>query len=247
MCCFSQSVKAVADTRIFARPGQGGRQFLVYEMRVDAPSNLAMVLPLPVPPKSMEGDVRFISLKDYEAFFADLTDMFPKTRSAAPDSDSPDAKLKLLEKIDVGDFVASYVPTIADFQRLDPQFRMPPDAWNSIPQYKDYGFAVFQLKPGVTKVHPMAFDFPRRNVNEIFFPTVHIHDGKVHETAHFDHMLFLQVAMGTTGPMKGWGESEQPAKFHLQADKTQGIVDLEAHVFRRRIYGDLPNRDTIIA
>ena len=30
------------------------------------------------------------------------------------------------------------------------------------------------------RVHPMAFEFPTRSPDEIFFPTAHIHDGACH-------------------------------------------------------------------
>ena len=40
----------------------------------------------------------------------------------------------------------------------------------------------------------MAFEFETRLKNEIFFPTVHIHDGEVHKREHFDHTLYLQNA-----------------------------------------------------
>ena len=38
----------------------------------------------------------------------------------------------------------------------------------------------------------MAFDFPRA-AKKLFFPTVHIHDGKVHDKADFDHALYCQA------------------------------------------------------
>jgi hypothetical protein len=50
MCCFSQSVDRVSDTSIFAR-GTNGHQVLVYSMAYAARSDLATVLPLPVPPR----------------------------------------------------------------------------------------------------------------------------------------------------------------------------------------------------
>ena len=49
MCCFSQPVESVSHTRIFARSAAEGQQFLVYEMKLAAKSDLAMILPLPVP------------------------------------------------------------------------------------------------------------------------------------------------------------------------------------------------------
>ena len=76
MCCFSQPVEVVADTNIFARSANG-RQFLVYSMAYAAATDLAMVLPLPVPPRPPEDAVRFINLERYPAFFRDMASGFP--------------------------------------------------------------------------------------------------------------------------------------------------------------------------
>ena len=76
MCCFSQPVELVSDTNIFARSANG-RQFLVYSMTYAAAADLAMVLPLPVPPNPPENAVRFINLERYPAFFDDMRDGFP--------------------------------------------------------------------------------------------------------------------------------------------------------------------------
>ena len=69
MCCFSKPVELVADTYIFAR-SDNGRQFLVYSMSYAAPSELAMVLPLPVPPDTPEDAV------PRSAISTDLTNAF---------------------------------------------------------------------------------------------------------------------------------------------------------------------------
>jgi hypothetical protein len=46
MCIFSQPVRDVSATQIYAHL-QGERQCLVYEMRLSAAADLAMILPLP--------------------------------------------------------------------------------------------------------------------------------------------------------------------------------------------------------
>lgn len=48
MCCFSQSVRRVANTRIFSRRLDETRQAIAYQMEFAAGSELAMILPLPV-------------------------------------------------------------------------------------------------------------------------------------------------------------------------------------------------------
>ena len=50
MCCFSRPVPYVSGTKIFARATEDDRQALVYSMSVAAAEELAMILPLPVPP-----------------------------------------------------------------------------------------------------------------------------------------------------------------------------------------------------
>ena len=126
MCCFSRPVQSVSATHIFARSGADGRQFLVYSMTLRAKEELAMVLPLPVKPGSGEKAVSFIDLTDYADFFADLGKGFPEPLAAqTPDKSrslggSPLAKL---EVVTVGSFEASFVPTTADFSRLDERDR----------------------------------------------------------------------------------------------------------------------------
>jgi hypothetical protein len=245
MCCFSRPVDLVADTNIFARPGKGGRQFLAYSMRVKAGEDVAMILPLPTPKQSAEDAVKFLNLEKYPNFFDEMSSGFPVPAAAggrskdAPTLSAPKPDLKVVE---AGSFVASFVPTVKDFGRLDKQFRLPEATWDALPQYKDWGFAVFQLKKGEKKVHPMAFDFPRADPKVLFFPTVHIHDGKVHDRAKFDHWLYCQGA----ATMR-WAESPQPAGlFMKKLDQAYGIVDPEAHVYRRRLSGVLKNEDTYV-
>ena len=246
MCCFSGKVDVVADTNIFARASKEGRQFLVYSMRFKSGDDLAMILPIPTPKDSAEDAVKFINLEKYETFFDDLRAGFPlpKSDSRGPkpggDANTP------LAVVEVGSFVASFVPAVKDFARLDKQFRLPDGVWDNLPQYKDFGFAVFKLKKpekGTKKVHPMAFEFPRADKGVLFFPTVHIHDGEVHPKAKFDHALFCQAA----GAPVGWEESPGLAESFVKVKETQGIVDGNAHVYRKLMHGNLENKDVALA
>lgn len=242
MCMFSAVVTSVSTTKIFARTSSSGegsseRQYLVYAMDYEAQADLAMILPLPTPPDSPEDSVRFIDLSDYEDFFYDLYRPYI-TRSYSG--------RETLNVVDVGSFQASFVPTQEDFQRLDPRFRLPEDVWSQLPQYSDYGFAVFKLKSGAKKVHPMAFEFPRRAGVGLFFPTVHVHDGEVESEAEFGHTLYCQSA--TSFKESGLGDHlfAKKASEHVDIQRAQGIVDAELPIQMQMMFGRYPNEDVIL-
>ncbi len=249
MCCFSQPVRSVSSTNIFARPASDGRQHLVYSMSIDADKDLAMVLPLPVKQPAGEKDVSFIDLKDYQDFFADLESGFPQpatestgiTRSiSAPTSARP------LEVHQVGNFEASFVPGVKDFSRLDERFRLPEGAWKDLSDYQTYGFAVFKLKSGAMTVHPMAFSFSRRDSHVLFFPTVHIHDGKVHRTAHFDHALYCQTSDEARPKVINWRESAGHPRSFMQVQKTKGVILANQHCYKKEMRGTFKNQDVLL-
>ncbi len=266
MCCFSQPVELVADTNIFAR-SDNGRQFLVYSMSYAAPTDLAMVLPLPVPSDAPEDAVRFINLQRYPTFFDDMRSGFPPRMvyplgigATAASLDAPKLRVH-----DVGDFEASFVPRIADFDRLDERFRIPPDVWDQMPAYHDYGFAVFKLKASASqlstgalrnlfggsdhkprRVHPMAFTFPRRNPELLYFPTVHVHDREVHPHATFDHMLYCQPDAPMEKYLQRWERSMGRASAFMDVARSEGIVGSDQYCWRIQLMGRLQNRDTLI-
>ena len=250
MCCFSQPVVSVSATNIFARPADEGRQFLVYSMTLKAKEDLAMVLPLPVKIGTGEKDVSFIDLSGYPDFFGDLLRGFPQpvmtegTKSrgfSAPSAAAP------LEVVSVGSFEASFVPLSKDFSRLDERFRISDETWKQLPTYADYGFAVFKMKSGDAKIHPMAFSFPRRDTKSLFFPTVHIHDGKVHSKAKFDHTLYCQPGELERPTIHDWQESNANASRFVTVDKTKGLILGDQHCYRKELRGMLPNSDTFVS
>jgi hypothetical protein len=239
MCCFSGKVDAVSNTNIFARASKSGSQYLVYSMQFKSGSDLAMILPIPTPKNSAEDAVKFINLEKYPEFFVELNKGFPEKKNDAPRSNRP-AQGSALAIVEVGSFVASFVPMVKDFSRLDKQFRLADDVWEKLPRYKDFGFAVFKLKKGEQKVHPMAFEFPQADKEILFFPTVHIHDGSVPAKAHFDHSLFCQVA---GDPPLNWDESTGLAETIVKVKETKEIVDPNAHVYRKMMHGEFENKD----
>lgn len=262
MCIFSQPVESVTDTNIFARLIGDGWQYVVYQMNFMSRKSNAIILPLPVAvPAAEDQALTFVSLKGYEDFFRDMESGFPislPTRGSLRSKDADLAPDSLIEVHEVGDFVASFVPTQKDFTRLDPQFRIAQESWDKIPRYGDYGFAVFQLKSKVGRPHPMAFRFKTRQRDSVFFPTVHIHDGEVHKREEFDHTLYLQapefdLACGhyqkrgyhMTDKATGYVRSKWPAKQFCRIPATKGIVAPDQLVHRLEKKGVFRNEDIL--
>jgi hypothetical protein len=258
MCCFSKPT-TVHGTRIFARRTGPTSQALVYQMTYESHEATAMILPLPVPPGSTDASVRWKNLKEYPALFEDLERGFPaierhmfgsKGVTAAASADSQ------LAVHEVGDYIASFVPTVADFDRVDPRFAIGKDVWSAIPAYADYGFAVFQLTKLAGSTHPIAFEFDTRS-SDLYFPTVHIHDGTVHPKDDFDHVLYLQDGAFDTrvsdyeGPDKtdrdtGLVRSKGQASTFVDAARAQGILSANFLVHKTTMMGLLPNTDTFV-
>ncbi len=270
MCCFSRRVEHVSKTRIFARSAGAGYELLVYAMSVAIEDDVAMVLPLPVQPGSAEDALRFVDLSSCPRFFAEVDVLFPDpTLSFAPQSLSRQGPVaKTLVVHDVGDFEASFVPKRDDFDRLDPRFRLPDGVWDALPQYSDFGFAVFKLKPKkvdapapgffarlfggapapaetpVVDRHPMAFEFPRRDPARLFFPTVHVHDGVVHPSARFDHTLYCQLDEDER-TLEGWQRSPLSVEKGMWG-KAKEWLRVHQHAHKRVLKGDLPNADQYV-
>ncbi len=250
----------VEGTRLFARLSGRGTQYLVYSMTVGLKRDdpVAMVLPLPVSERTDEG-VRWVDLSEYPKLFSDLEHGYElRTRSVSLGSLAGGIREKL-KVHEVGSFVASFVPTPHDFDRLDEAFRVPQIIFDRYPEYEDYGFAVFQLSPVTTggpvgkrngdesEVHPMAFEFRSRTADRIFFPTVHFHGDKLEDMAAFDHTYYWQGFQIEPTKVLGPGfPTHEPAAHFVDADLTGGVVDPESRVWKATQVGRFPNRDTII-
>lgn len=247
MCCFTAKVEEVKNTRIFARLGEHGNQVLIYQMSVNVPQDLAMVLPVPVKQEAGEAAVSFFDFSNYEQVFDDLGSLFPaRSYAAGPfGGAAPAGASRTLKVVSVGAYEASFVPTIADFSRLDERFRLPTGVWEKLPGYQEFGFAVFKLRPGNVQVHPMAFSFPTMLTGTVFFPTMHIHDGKIHAKEAFDHTLYLQGA-GLNVVRGGWEESAALPVSKVQCGLTHGMIQPSMHVFRQSMRGPFDNGDVVV-
>jgi hypothetical protein len=256
MCCFSVTAPSglmgrllapklhVSQTNIFARFTAAGVQAIAYAMSLDSAQEVAMILPLPIRPNAGEDAVRFIDLSAHPHMFEQLAELFepPAPRSALALSAMPQGRPTLVVH-DVGSFIASYVPTRFDFDRLDRRFQLPRVLYDAVPHYKDHSFAVFQLKAGKQTLHPMAFTFPTRELEKLYFPTVHLHDGRFHKTAKFDHALYYQHPRVR---QQGGDFEGDPVSFGVSAGDYRGVVDTQRPVIRRELRGRFANQDTWI-
>ncbi len=213
-------------------------------MSLSSKQDVAMVLPIPVAAGHGEEAVQFINLDKYPAFFDDMASGFPVSRSYAdPFGGQSAAAAATLTVKQVGAYEASFVPTTADFARLDERFRLPNGTWEKLPGYKGFGFVVFKLRKGQHNVHPMAFSFPSATPERLFFPTLHIHDGEVHEKAEFDHTLYCQGSGLRAGD---WQESPNITTKFMETAKTDGIVLGAQHLYRKQLTGMLANTDWLV-
>ncbi len=255
MCFFSDDEGhapglTIHDTRIFAR-GDGPRQWLAYSLYLETAGDVAMILPLPVPAGAPEDAAVFVDLSPYPTLFADLATCMA---GGHPPEDPDDSDCLLADDAppplrvhEVGSFVASYVPTLADFARLDPRFRLPQTIWDALPGYADWGFAVIQFRPGSHQNHPIALHFPRRWPDRIYFPTTHVHDGQLHPEATFDHMLYYQGMIrparhGAASERAGWSFARAPTDRFIDLDRAAGLVDGQP-LESLRYHGLRPNED----
>jgi len=247
MCIFSAAVESVSNTRIFARMNGDGNQVLAYSMALKTAQPVAMLLPLPVAQSHGAAGLKFVSLEDYPRFFLDLELGFPKRPNyfTLPTFSRCLGPAAFLQVHSVGSFEASFVPTLTDFARLDPRFALPRETWAQLPLYREYGFAVFQLKAGESKVHPMAFSFAPAKPDRLFFPTVHIHDGQVHDRAEFDHTLYCQAPTGR-GLWWRWRKSRGVASKFVKVEHTENMVQPDQRVYRRQMKGMFENQDVMV-
>jgi hypothetical protein len=250
MCCFSvpapksfwQRLFAkkvhVSATNIFARIVAPGVQALAYSMDLATAREVAMILPVPVRPGTGEGALRFIDLEKHPRMFFELDALFEQPLAKGEHVSRFQGHTLAVHQ--VGSFIATYVPTKVDFDRVDRRFWMPRIVLDSVPEYADYGFAVFQLEPGNKTIHPMAFTFPSRELDRLFFPTVHLHDGRFHREADFDHAIYYQHprVREVGGTMERDAVSQQ-----MPAHDYAGVVDTTRPIVKRIVRGTHPNQD----
>jgi hypothetical protein len=229
MCIFTTNTR-VENTKIFARR-QGQKQWLVYEMKYDSYRlSTAMILPVPGESETIE----FLNLENYKDFF----DQLQKPAEARGFS-----KGLSLDVVNVGNFIATIIPSMDDWNRVDPQFTLDSKVWESdiLKEYtKGYSFVVFQLSERSNKPHPMAFTF-NSNLDELYIPTVHVHDGEVKDLERYDHEIYTQGTINP--PHREWILEDYRAKYLEYPGLIGDIVDLNSPIHYNPLKGLIINKD----
>ena len=243
MCIFTGDIESVVDTRIFARQ-EAQRQVIVYDMLLSSKDETAMVLPIPVADISGTDKIEFKDLSGYPTFFDDIESLFPKWMSASLDSLSS-RSMDLIEVQEVGAYEASFVPTPSDFKRLDSRFSLNDSFFEQAPEYSDYGFVVFKLKPGESRVHPMAFWFSKNDDHPLYFPTKHMHNGIIHSSDDFSHTLYAQCnsLSGVDSSLEIIDPGNHLEMLNTISSKSLGVVSREQTIGKKTIYGKNENKD----
>jgi len=245
MCIFSKSVNKVSDTSIFLSSLSNQRHATVYQTKVSMSDVNAMILPVP------GESIQFVSMEKYPEFFEDMAKLWPKevrrSRSVA--------KSMTLAVERVGDYLASVVPSIADFDKLDPLFKLPEMVWEQLPDYTGFSFVVFKLVPRENdlhlsnKFHPMAYTYMPHDPFKFFFPTVHVHDGKVDDLDDYDHTLYFQMNQHFNSVPRDWEMSSRSVPSAvIDVNKTilmpgVTLVDRLAPICRKEVKGNITNQD----
>lgn len=251
MCIFTGPVQSVNGTRIFTGELDDGTHGCVYSMKANIRKPVAMVLPIPVADR-VEDAIEFVNLEKCKDFFKELENCWEvyltKSFSRGIGVASSNRSLKVH---DVGQYIASFVPTGLHFKKLDERFRLKPDTIAAFKGYKDFSYVVFQLKESQSEsdFHPMAFKYKSTNPDELFFPTVHIHDdGDYHAKAHYDHVIYAQPKTQYPQWRGIWKKSDYyPSYKFKEIEKAEGLVHPDRHLFKLSLFSNLPNHDIIFA
>lgn len=200
MCIISLTVESVNATKIFSCfTDDESRQFVVYsnEVSTNAKNNM-MILPVPHP-----SSVELIDLSHYPSFFQDCEKNFVKYRPPhLYASRSLTASLNYSERpplpiFNVGSYIASIVPSVYDFDRLNPyMFPVSSDLRATLQQEytSEFGFICCRLKQGRHTYHPFAYSHAKHSGGLMFLPTFHYHPHNSsydsHIGADWDHVIY---------------------------------------------------------
>jgi hypothetical protein len=250
MCIISDTVKHVAQTKLFTCPyNKNSRQMTVYSNKVHSLSDTnTMILPVPNP-----NSIEFVNLEKYPKFFDDCENSFYRipsysynayaTRSLECGIASLSAPLKVHS---VGSYDVSIVNHVPEFSRLNPLYFTIGD--NLIDMLSktygsEFGYLVCKLKEGDHDYHPFAYTHDLHTNSKVFLPTLHYHlheySSSSKKYADWDHLIY---SIGTSLKQDyEYRFSSHKVKFSKLPEKVRSMK--EQTMTRCTMIGDYPNKD----
>lgn len=242
MCIISASVNSVSNTKIFVAPyDDDHRQIIVYSNEVDTHvRNNTMILPVPNPQS-----VELLDFSHYPQFFSDCAASFRDMGSrsfALANSLSRSAPSDPLPVFNVGSYIATIVPSVSEFRRLDTNhFTINDEVSAMLSRQYDptFGFIVCKLRIGSHRYHPFAYTHYIHDSHHVFVPTYHYHPHGGGHRADWDHRIY------------GFGVNLQGSDryiFHMNRLDYNRLPRFlqwtsEYRMMIETIQGDAPNRD----
>lgn len=246
MGIFSTPVRVASTFNFFAR-ANADHQFLACNFRYEADAPFTLFLPLPTPSDAPANAVRFINLSGYDEFFSDLRRGFPNlTRDTGKQSFTDRLREKVRDWLDLDttQIEFAFFPNRTVLANMREHWPVSDAVWSDLEPYADCGLVGLKLEAGANRLPPIAFEFPRRNPDELTFPTAH--NLPPTAAAHLRHALYAQTAQRSLQ----WrisinAEDERPirARDFVKADRTLGLIEPDQPIVSRRLVGPAENVD----
>jgi len=246
--CMMTAPAEVSDTSIYVST-DGAQQTVLYQMKMKAEKKIAMILPIPGVLTS------WVDTSKYPKFFEDLSSSFvPASRGGGGPIMLGSRALPVHK---VGSYVATYVPTLDDFARVSPEFRLAPKL--NLAKYgydaPGWSFAVFAFDPECGgPEHAIGYRFQRGadfpDADALFVPTLHVHDGeRADDVAHYDHHIYCSH-VGEYGELDHYTKPDYdvvPESFQasrLRSNAAAEWFNPYKCCVRFTVKGNRPNSDT---
>jgi hypothetical protein len=249
MCCFNHPIDHVHSTRIFVGT-RNGQQITVYSAALVG-SRIEMVLPV----RSRGAEkIEFVDMKSYPTFFEDCERAsMPVTRAGKVMSagSRTAAAPGYLPVERVGDYDASFAPSLPDLKRADPRvFRLSPRLEAVFrPHYPpdEFGYVIYKLVHSGT-MHPFAYRHAHTEGEPLFVPTRHEHghDGPPdwdHRIYHQADARLIAATERTTGGRAAGATFESPA---VAGKPVPAELDLDQPLQRIVRLDEFPNDDLML-
>lgn len=232
----------------------------------------AMILPCPVSGK--DGKIILIDLSNKKDFsFSGLDKCFPtltRLTKGMSKAASKNVDYEQLEVIELGAYKVSIAPTARDIRRANKDiFKVSKGTRRVLKEEYDDGFAfVICMFDSTKEIEPHPIGYVHDvlpSSGKLFVPCKHVHDGKAHNTEHFDHVIYsldaqdgnMESVDGLTEEYKklekkgGYGLNPADNKVDKYLTKTRLgkylTLDEKPQLYRQKIVGDHKNTDMSFA